>query len=224
MHAAAVPLSRGWRAPGAPHLSLIVGAIMGVLPALSAPRAQPAEAVRLPVTPSAGCGQPGARTGAFTLRATDGNHRARTYLIQVPMAYSATRAYPLVFVFHGAGGSSRDSYSWGLQRATGAAEGAIFVFPDGIEFQKYGVGWDDSVNGYDLAFFDDMSRDVSAHYCVDSKRVFIAGFSWGGDFAIALACQRGASILRPTSRPRRSCYDISTPAAPTRSPSSRVPA
>ncbi len=82
----------------------------------------------------------------------------------------------------------------GLQRAKGATEGTIFVFPDGIEFQKYGVGWDDSANGYDLAFFDDMSRDVSARHCVDSKRVFIAGFSWGGDFAIALACQRGDSI------------------------------
>ena len=115
-------------------------------------------------------------------------------MLQVPPHYDPVRAYPLLFVFHGADADSRHSSGWGLQDAAGAAGNGIFVFPDGVAFQHYGVGWDDGADGYDLPFFDNMVRDVEAAYCVDTSRVFVAGFSWGGDFAIALACHRGDKI------------------------------
>jgi poly(3-hydroxybutyrate) depolymerase len=133
-------------------------------------------------------------TGTFAWTTTDGNKKTRRFLMQVPGDYNSTKAYPLIFVFHGAGGSSSQSYSWGLQNVSGASENAIFVYPDGINFQNYGVGWDDAKNGYDLPFFDNMVSDVAVHYCVNSARVFVAGFSWGGDFVTSLVCNRGNSI------------------------------
>jgi poly(3-hydroxybutyrate) depolymerase len=143
---------------------------------------------------SSGCGRRAIHTGVFNLHTTDGAGRTRTFLLEVPAVYNQSHAYSLNFVFHGAAGNSSQSYSWGLQNVAGASENGIFVFPDGINFQNYGVGWDDRKNGYDMPFFDNMVKVLEADFCVNRARVFVAGFSWGGDFVTALVCSRGNTI------------------------------
>jgi poly(3-hydroxybutyrate) depolymerase len=143
---------------------------------------------------SPGCGKRALHTGVFNLHTTDGARRNRTFLVEVPAVYNPSRAYSLNFVFHGAGGNASQSYSWGLQNVTGASENGIFVFPDGINYQHYGIGWDDAKNGYDMPFFDNMVKALEADFCVNQARVFVAGFSWGGDFVTALVCSRGNTI------------------------------
>ncbi len=147
------------------------------------------------VTTSAGCGKLAAQIGSFKLSTTDGLGTARTFLVQVPANYNPTKAYGLTFVFHGAAASSSQSQSWGLQNVSGASDSSLFVFPDGIAFKGYGVGWDDRTNGYDMPFFDNMVKKMESTYCVNPARVFAAGFSWGGDFVTALSCNRG-TVLR----------------------------
>jgi poly(3-hydroxybutyrate) depolymerase len=146
------------------------------------------------VTTTVGCGKVAPRTGLFNLSTTDGLGTVRTFEVQVPADYNPTKAYALTFVFHGAGGSSAQSYSWGLQNVSGASEAGIFVYPNGIAFKSYGVGWDDRTHGYDMPFFDNMVKKIESSYCINSARVFAAGFSWGGDFVTALACNRGTVI------------------------------
>ena len=136
-----------------------------------------------------GCGTPSPQTGIFNLTTTDGSI-SRLFLLQVPADYSNTKAYALTFVFHGLNGNSSVSSSWGLQNSPGAAESSIFVFPN-----SNGSGWDDSHGGHDMIYFDNMVKQVEATYCIDSKRVFAAGFSWGGDFVTALTVTRG-NVLR----------------------------
>ncbi|MDB6082172.1 MAG: Endo,4-beta-xylanase precursor [Gammaproteobacteria bacterium] len=156
-------------------------------------------AVQLSAT-SPGCGKRPAYSGLFNLHTTDGRKVTRTFQVQLPPTYQVSRAYPLIFVFHGAGGNSSQSYGWGLQNVNESSEinesadNAIFVFPDGVNYQHYGIGWDDSKTGYDMPFFDNMLKAMETDFCVNSKRVFVAGFSWGGDFATALSCARGAVI------------------------------
>jgi len=147
-----------------------------------------------PAPMKSGCAIAAPRRGLLTETTTDGNQIARTYLLQVPDSYNPKKAYPLIFVFHGKGGTATQSHSWGLQDAKGASENAIFVFPQGILFRDYGVGWDDGNHGYDMPFFDNMIHAVESSYCVDDKEIFVAGFSWGGDFITALACNRGDKI------------------------------
>jgi poly(3-hydroxybutyrate) depolymerase len=143
--------------------------------------------------PSPGCGRHPVKTGTFTMTTFDGNGRTRSFMIDVPAVYNPNNGYPIIAVYHGAGSSSADSYSWGLQN--GAANGhGIFVFPQGIPFEKAGIGWDDTTDGYDIPFFDNMVTAVEAAYCIDTKRIFAAGFSWGGDFVTALTCNRGDVI------------------------------
>jgi poly(3-hydroxybutyrate) depolymerase len=167
-------------------LIAMAGTASPEVPQVPASRAMPVK--------SEGCGRPGVHTGESTLKSTDGTGRSRSYLIRIPADYDLSRPYPLIFVFHGAGGNSRMSHSWGLQDAAGASSSAIFVFPDGIAYKNLGVGWDDATDGYDLPFFDHMKKEIEAQYCIDAARVFVAGFSWGGDFATALACNRGDDI------------------------------
>jgi poly(3-hydroxybutyrate) depolymerase len=143
---------------------------------------------------SSGCGKRAIHTGVFNLHTTDGANRTRTFLVEVPAVYNPSHAYSLNFVFHGAGGNSSQSYSWGLQNVTGASENGIFIFPDGINYQNQGIGWDDAKNGYDIPFFDNMVKVLEADFCVNKARLFVAGFSWGGDFVTALMCSHGNAI------------------------------
>jgi poly(3-hydroxybutyrate) depolymerase len=136
-----------------------------------------------------GCGTASPQTGTFNLTTTDGSE-SRQYLVQVPADYSSSKSYALTFVYHGLNGNSSVSQAFGLQNATGASEASIFVFPN-----SRGSGWDDSHAGIDMKYFDNMLAAVKATYCIDSNRVFAAGFSWGGDFVTALSLTRG-NVLR----------------------------
>lgn len=143
---------------------------------------------------SAGCGLTGKPTGDLHLKGKDGAGVTRDYEVLVPTTYNPATPLALTFVYHGAGGSSADGKSYGIQNATGAAAGSIFVFPQGVAFQTYGVGWDDRCGGYDMGFFDDMVTTLAATYCIDTSRVYAGGFSWGCDQVTALACCRGDKI------------------------------
>ena len=143
---------------------------------------------------SAGCGLSGKQTGDFHLTTADGQGTVRDFEVIVPSAYDPSTPLALAFVYHGANGNQAGAKAFGLQNAPGAAISGIFVFPQGINFKTYGVGWDDSCGGYDMVLFDHMLAAIESTYCIDTRRVFAAGFSWGGDFVTALTCCRGEKL------------------------------
>jgi hypothetical protein len=145
-------------------------------------------------TEASGCGRAGQATGDLALTAKDGKGKTRDYELLVPSSYDPSKPLALSFVYHGAGGKAENAKGFGLQDAPGARDASLFVFPQGIEFQNFGVGWDDACGGYDVALFDQMLSSIKSTYCIDPKRVFVAGFSWGCDHATALACCRGDKI------------------------------
>jgi len=143
--------------------------------------------------PSAGCGRP-AETGTLRRKTTDGAGNTREFELLVPAPYDPQKPLAVTFVYHGAGGNEGDAKRFGLQDAPGAAASSIFVFPRGVPFESYGVGWNDKCSGYDMPLFDHMLAAVAESFCVDPARVFAAGFSWGGDHVTALACCRGSRV------------------------------
>ncbi len=140
---------------------------------------------------STGCGQAGQKTGDLSLSVKDGSGTTRDFELLVPASVSSTTPLAVTFVFHGSGGTSANAKAVGIQQVANAASQSIFVFPQGINFDKFGVGWNDGCSGYDMVFFDNMLGHIEKTYCVDPERVFVAGFSWGCDFVTALACCRG---------------------------------
>lgn len=141
---------------------------------------------------TSGCGVLGKPTGDFHRTTKDGNGASRDYEVIVPASYDPNTPVALTFGFHGAGGNEAAAKGYDLQGSAGAA--SIFAFPQGVPFKTFGVGWDDSCGGYDMKLFDAMVAELSADYCIDPKRIFAAGFSWGCDFVTALACCRGDRV------------------------------
>jgi poly(3-hydroxybutyrate) depolymerase len=186
--------------PGSPHNPNMMGADSGSSASSSggtdAGTSRDAGVARRDAgpTPSSGCGQPLAQSGDFHLTTTDGDGTSRDYEVIVPKSRGTSTPLALAFVYHGAGATESTAEGFGLQNAAGAANAAIFVFPQGIAYQGYGVGWDDACGGRDMVFFDNMLAYLKSHYCIDDSRVFAAGFSWGCDHVTALACCRSRSI------------------------------
>ena len=60
------------------------------------------------------------------------------------------------------------------------------------------VGWFDQCGSVDMTFVKNILASIEANYCVDQRRIFAAGFSWGCDFITALNCCEGL-LLRAIS-------------------------
>lgn len=108
----------------------------------------------------------------------------------VPKTYDSSRAYPVVFRFHGTGGNGT---SGGLGIEFVSREEAIVVGPDGLDAR-----WSNQNQENDLAFFDAMLETLEGEYCIDEGRVFAYGFSAGGGFTNLLGCER-AEVIRATA-------------------------
>jgi len=72
---------------------------------------------------------------------------------------------------------------------------AIYIYPDGLPpADNPSKAWDLTATGMDMPFFDAMLAKMSADYCVDPKRVLVAGQSYGALMTNAVGCFRGDVI------------------------------
>jgi polyhydroxybutyrate depolymerase len=111
---------------------------------------------------------------------------ARSFELYLPAGYDGTHAYPIVFAFHGDGGTGAGlRAAFKLEAASGGQ--AIFVYPDGT-----GATWHiDTLAEMmpDIAFVDAITDSLSTTYCVDSARIFATGMSRGAYFVNQLVCR-----------------------------------
>ena len=114
----------------------------------------------------------------------------REYLLYVPRSYDRARPTPLVISMHGAGlwgASQRDISRW---NDLADAKGFIVVYPSGVGGK--GVRIWRAEPGEDLAkdvkFISELIDTISAHYSVDSTRIYANGLSNGGGMSFALSC------------------------------------
>jgi len=156
------------------------------------------------VRPSAGCGlagDSGRQDLTVTIRGVQ-----RTYRVQFPANYDPNEPLPLIFYFHWMDGTIDEVLSTSgpaIWEVGNASNEAAFVWPQGLTV--YGgdqTGWDLLCDGEDMEFFDAMLSKLADSRCIDLSRVFAAGFSFGADMSVSLACCRDASVVRavaPTS-------------------------
>lgn len=151
---------------------------------------QSAPPLAAPASPaSPGCGRPPAHAGAATAR-VKALGRDRSYILVVPEGYAPQTPYPVVLMLHGSGGNAAGARAQtDIEKVAGGR--AIFIYPDGTG------GWDlDSPTGSnrDVALFDAVLLAAHNTLCVDTRRVFVSGFSNGAYMANQLACRRGERI------------------------------
>jgi polyhydroxybutyrate depolymerase len=146
--------------------------------------------------PSKGCG---ATTGVKGEQALmiDVAGQKRSYLLSVPAGYTGKDPLALVLVFHErASDGAKIKAALPIEAKSG--EKAIFVYPDGLPqfIANNDTGWDlqsaaTGEAGNDVLLVDALVASISDAYCLDTKRVFAAGFGYGGEFADTLGCYRG---------------------------------
>jgi polyhydroxybutyrate depolymerase len=147
---------------------------------------------------SVGCGVSGAPTGALTAQSITVADNPRTYVLSVPRNYTPDTPWPLIFAWHGMGGSGSVARSYFHLESTSASASPspfIIVYPDGLPVGDGGTGWDTSATGIDVALFDALLGYVSENYCIDRNRIFSTGHSFGAMFTNDLGCYRG-DVLR----------------------------
>jgi polyhydroxybutyrate depolymerase len=125
--------------------------------------------------------------------------RERTYLLYVPDGLHKNEPVPLVFAFHGGGGTGSGMRSLTRFDRLADREGFIAVLPDGV-----GNSWNDGrqnlasqaylLNVDDVGFVDAMIETVSLEFPVDPKRIYATGISNGAIFSHFLAAQRASTF------------------------------
>jgi poly(3-hydroxybutyrate) depolymerase len=118
----------------------------------------------------------------------------REYLVAVPKTYDPAKLYPLVFGLHGSGGT-REQLRGYMDVETPANQGAVFIYPTGLPQDDGGVNeWDLSATSVDLVLMDSLLAQYSSELCIDMKRIFATGHSFGGCMSNALGCFRGVTF------------------------------
>lgn len=124
----------------------------------------------------------------------------REYYVHVPQVYDGSAAVPVVFMLHGSGGEGEKFYNISGWKEVGETENILTVFPSSWRYciidegqQKNITKWNsqpaewqfcpDETPRDDIKFLNQIIDELSAKYNVDEKRVYLAGFSNGGQMA-----------------------------------------
>jgi polyhydroxybutyrate depolymerase len=115
----------------------------------------------------------------------------RSYVLHVPPNYTGQEPVPVVFDFHGLGGTGTSQMSTSNWRSVADAQGFIMVYPNGV-----GNSWNmgrccnpaQQQNVDDVGFTRAIINQLKTDACIDSRRVYATGCSNGGGMSYKLAC------------------------------------
>lgn len=128
-------------------------------------------------------------------KSIDVNGLTREYILKVPDNYDPNKQYKLIFCIHAWGGDmdqiANGGY-YGLERLANGS--AIFVSPNGTEENGQARGWFNT-GGRDINFMKALIEHFNSNLCIDQKRIFSTGFSFGGMMSYAIGCNM-ANVFR----------------------------
>jgi polyhydroxybutyrate depolymerase len=139
----------------------------------------------------------------------------REYILYVPASYNGNDAVPLLFNYHGMGGTAYKQMESGDFRSIADTAGFLIVHPQGTGMGIWNIG---AGQADDIGFTEAMIDSITAEYTIDRDRVYATGKSMGGFFSIHLAGQLSGKIAAVGSvsgTMTQRMYDNSAPAHPT---------
>ena len=136
----------------------------------------------------------------------------REYILYVPASYNGSDAVPLLFNFHGMGGTADGQMAWGDFRPIADTAGFLIAHPQGTGMGIWNIG---PGKADDIGFTEAMIDSIAAEYSIDRDRVYATGKSMGGFFSIHLAGQLSekiAAVASVSGTMTQGMYDNSAPA------------
>ena len=126
--------------------------------------------------------------------------RDRRFVFYTPKGFKPGEALPLVFFFHGAGGTAEQAFRTYGWPAKADAENFFVAFPEGLPVRPDGIAsfllnphiWRDERAGLpasgvnDVRFFEELLDRLETALPVDTKRVYVTGFSNGSGMTFTL--------------------------------------
>ena len=120
----------------------------------------------------------------------DGNNRE--YALYIPASYDGGQEVPLLFNFHGGGGNIAEHISSADMRPIADTANFILVYPQAVPDPGNGgsTSWMHKAPTTfdDVPFVEAMIDAIAAEYMIDNSRVYVCGYSLGGEFTYELAC------------------------------------
>ena len=122
----------------------------------------------------------------------------RDFIMYIPEEYNHDSPSPLMFVFHGFGGSNNMIMYYSDFNSISERENFIVVYPQGSSLwgsSHWNVGgFTNGSDVDDVAYVDFLIELISQQYNVNSDRLYATGMSNGGFFSFLLACQLSEKI------------------------------
>ncbi len=117
----------------------------------------------------------------------------REYILFIPDSYDGSSAVPIMFNFHGYGGSASEYMEYADMRGTAESETFILVYPQGScldgspHWNACPTGGDNKSEADDFGFVEAIITEITSEYNVDMERIYAVGYSNGGMMAYGLA-------------------------------------
>ena len=118
----------------------------------------------------------------------------REYLIYIPSNYNQSEELPLLFNFHGFGGSVSYYMSYVDMRPLAESNNFILVYPQGSllgGYPHWNAGLDNNENKSsvdDYGFVEELINYISSNLSINQNRIYSCGFSNGSFFSYSLGC------------------------------------
>ncbi len=130
----------------------------------------------------------------------------REYIVHVPNTYTGASSVPVVIMCHGTAQSGDLFYNISGWKEVGDSLNILTVYPSALEYCVEEDGettttakWNSFPGGFafcpgqnlhdDVAFMRQMIAALEKQYHIDNKRIYMAGFSNGGQFSATCAIQ-----------------------------------
>ena len=167
--------------------SVVVSSVFGVM---SLPSASSATTV-IKAEPSAGCQ---ANAATFSNGQTVGfsaGGESGSYIVEGPASQPPGHPLPLVVDLHGYSETAAIQVDFTKLGTYGASKGFLTVSPQVNEPVQH---WVTTPGSSDQKFLITLIRHLEGTLCIDSRRVYVAGYSNGAFMASALACSDASKI------------------------------
>ena len=132
----------------------------------------------------------------------------REYFVHVPESYNENDPIPLVYMLHGASGNGDITYRNSGWKEVGEMENFISVFPTAWEYcliknngvvKENNTRWNSFPGTFtlcagqtrrdDIKFLGQTITELHQKYNIDSRRIYLAGFSSGGQMGFRCAVE-----------------------------------